>query len=136
VTRYRGGDIGWLDVGNFSYRWPKAVLGAGYGLDKGAMSGIIETDQGLFVVMKTDFRESAATSFEEARAGLRQEILTKKRRTVEEAFLQETAQLVKPEVMTSALAGIELPASPVKLAPSDEPLPPASPAVLSTSKPN
>ena len=35
VSRYRGGDIGWLDDGNFSYRWPKEVLAAGYALEKG-----------------------------------------------------------------------------------------------------
>ena len=26
ASRYRGGDIGWLDANRFEYRWPKAVL--------------------------------------------------------------------------------------------------------------
>jgi hypothetical protein len=35
VSRYRGGDIGWLDADRFTYHWPRTVLATGYALEKG-----------------------------------------------------------------------------------------------------
>ena len=123
VSRYRGGDIGWLDVGNFTYRWPKPVLEAGYALEKGKMSGVIETESGLYVIMKTDYRESAATPFKEASSGLRQTILAQKRKGIEEGFLKQTSSMVPSEIHPEALAAVDLPpatkpaASPDSIAP-------------------
>jgi peptidyl-prolyl cis-trans isomerase C len=111
VSRYRGGDIGWLDEGNVSYRWPKAVLEAGYSLEKGARSGVIETDTGLFAVMKTDSRDGATASFDEVKTSLRRELLTKKRSDIEAAFLKETQELTGAEIHTEVLATVTLPTS-------------------------
>jgi peptidyl-prolyl cis-trans isomerase C len=111
VSRYRGGDIGWLDAGNFSYRWPKPVLEAGFALELGKISGIIEAENGLYVIMKTDFRESAAAPLNEAASGLRQKLLAQKRKSLEEDFLQQTASLVKSEIHPEALAAVQLPAA-------------------------
>lgn len=135
LTRYRGGDIGWLDSGNLNYRWPKIVLETGYALEKGAMSGILETEGGLYLVMKTDTRESNAIPFEEARPGLRHEILGRKRRAVEEAFLAETARVVKSEIHAAALDSVNLPTQPAAGKPA-EVQPPASPVSVSTVNPH
>jgi peptidyl-prolyl cis-trans isomerase C len=110
VSRYRGGDIGWLDEGNLSYHWPKPVLEAGYALEKGATSGIVETDSGLYVIMKTDRRDGAATSYETAKSSLRRDLLAKKRTEIEQAFLKETRTLTGAEIRQEALANVSVPA--------------------------
>ncbi len=136
VSRYRGGDIGWLEVGSESARWPKEVVEVGCSLEKGKISGIIQAGNGLYVVMKTDFRVAGATSFEEARQGLRQSSMAKKRRQIEEDFIKQTAQLVKSEIDSTALAALDFPHStkPV-VPPNSNTSPPTIPGVpVSVSK--
>ena len=134
TSRMRGGDIGWLDLGNFSYQWPKQVLETGYALEKGKLSGIIETDKGLYVVMKTDARESAATPFNEAATGLRRDLVRKKHQQIEADFVQETTRLVKTEIDQPALAAIEIPSSPKPASlPTTETPPPTVPGVRVSS---
>lgn len=134
TSRYRGGDIGWLDAGNFSYRWPRPVLEAGYMLEKGKCSDIIETDFGLFVVMKTDAREGAAASFEEAQHSLRRELLAKKRAAIEAAFLSDNRTRTGAEIRTDVLAGVTLPVTPGRVSPVAESTPPALPGMNPTSR--
>ncbi|HWB07522.1 MAG TPA: peptidyl-prolyl cis-trans isomerase [Verrucomicrobiales bacterium] len=124
VSRYRGGDIGWLDEGNFSYHWPKPVLEAGYALEKGATSGIIESDGSFYAIMKTDRRDGASTSFESAKSAIRRDILAKKRLEIEQAFLKETRALTGAEIRQEALAGVSVPVRPP--APSTASNPPPS----------
>lgn len=135
VSRYRGGDLGWLDEGNFSYRWPRAVLEAGYTLEMGKCSGIIETDTGLFAVMKTDRREGATTSFEEAKPSLRHDLLARKRAEIEAGFLSENRSLTSAETHPEALAGIVMPAPPAPSVDDAPPALPGGPAALATPDP-
>ncbi len=129
VSRYRGGDLGWLDEGNFSYRWPKAVLEAGYTLPQGGVSGIIEADDGLYAVMKTDRRDGTTTSLEEAKPSLRRELLAKKRTEIEAAFLAENRRLTGAEVRTDVLATVTISAPPARSAPAAESSPPVLPGM-------
>ena len=129
VSRYRGGDIGWLDAGNFSYRWPKEVLEAGYSLEKGARSGVIETGSGLYAVMKTDSRDGSTVSFDDAKASLHRELLTKKRAEIEASFLRETRELTGAEIQRDVLATVTLPAVTAKPAPLAETAPPSLPGM-------
>jgi len=134
VSRYRGGDIGWLDEGNFSYRWPKEVLAAGYALEKGGCSGIIEAGGSLYVIMKTDARAGATTSFDEAKASLRRELLAQKRAAVESAFLAENRSQTGAEIRPDVLSTVTLPATPAAPAPVAETSPPALPGMNSSSR--
>ncbi len=130
VSRYRGGDIGWLDAGVFSYRWPKAVLEAGYALEKGATSGIIETDNGVFVVMKTDFRDGATSSFAEAKTALSRDLLAKKRADTEAAFLAANRTLSHAQIKADVLATVTIPTTPAKHVPTGAEPPPALPGMV------
>ena len=134
VSRYRGGDLGWLDAGNFSYRWPKEVLETGYALEKGKCSGIIEADGSLYAVMKTDARDGSTTSFAEAQSSLRREVLAKKRAAIESAFLAGNRSLTCAEIRTDVLATVTLPTTPARPAPVAESSPPALPGMNPTSR--
>lgn len=108
VSRYRGGDIGWLDHGSFEYRWPRKVLETGYALDKGEISDWIEADHGYYLVSRTDFRDAATLPFEQVKPSLRNKLMAAKRKEAEEAFRFKTAGMFPADIDTNALAAIDL----------------------------
>jgi parvulin-like peptidyl-prolyl isomerase len=108
ASRHRGGDLGWLDAGNFEYRWPQAVLTAGYALDVGQISPVIETPQGYYVVMKTDARSGSVTPLAEVAPALRQSLLVTRRQQVQEAFRAETVRAAQAKIDSAVLATVEI----------------------------
>jgi peptidyl-prolyl cis-trans isomerase C len=134
VSRYRGGDIGWLDEGVFSYHWPKEVLAAGYALEKGQRSDIIESAGNLYVVMKTDRRDGSTTPFAEAQNSLRRDLLAKKRAEIEAAFLAGNRSRTGAEVREEVLSTLNLPAVPARPGAVADNLPPALPGMNSSSR--
>jgi peptidyl-prolyl cis-trans isomerase C len=112
VSRYRGGDAGWLSPGQPGSRWPAEVLQAGHALAKEAVSEVLEVEGDFFLVMKTDVRPATTTSFEDALPAIRQQLLTAKREATEKAFLAETSRLARVETHPDALARVDLPSTP------------------------
>jgi parvulin-like peptidyl-prolyl isomerase len=108
ASRYRGGDIGWLDAGDFSYRWPRGVLETAYGSDKSQVSEVIETDNGFYLVMKTDSRDGAVTPLEQIKSALRQTLLAKKRREFEETERHNLIAQVHTTIDREALASVQI----------------------------
>jgi len=131
ASRYRGGDIGWLDAGTFPPRWPKPVLEAGYALAKGAVSEIIDTPAGFYLVMKTDARDATITPFEQAEPALRQALLLQKRRDLDAAFRAESRKLAGVTIHSSALRAADLPAE-ATMAQAGAARPPALPLMNRT----
>jgi parvulin-like peptidyl-prolyl isomerase len=135
VSRYRGGDIGWIAADVAQTRFPDTVIKAGRALDTGKRSGIIEADDGFYAIMKTDSRPEGLPRFEDVAETLRQELLREKRRTVEERFIAESLDLAKARVNPDAARGIELPVSPVSpRQPGHPPLFPDEPQAASAAK--
>jgi peptidyl-prolyl cis-trans isomerase C len=112
TSRYRGGDIGWLDTpsqtGSLPSRWPREVLEAGFALEQRRVSDLVETAGGFYLVMNTDFRQSAVTPLVELAPTIQQSLLVQKRREAEEAFRAKTIRLAGTTVNQAALAGLKL----------------------------
>ncbi len=108
TSRYRGGDLGWLDDGNYAYRWPRAVLETGYTLPKHELSEVIETEQGYYLVMKTDFRDGHTTPLAEVAAAIRQSLLVRGRQELNEAFRQESLRMAAARTDQAALKSVEM----------------------------
>lgn len=116
ASRYRGGDIGWLDAARLDSRWPRTVLEKGCALETGQVSDLIETDAGFYLVMKTDERASCTDPLSKVEASLRQSLLVQKRRDCKEAFRQESARLAGAQVNSQTLAAVEMPARVTRVA--------------------
>lgn len=127
ASRYRGGDIGWLDGSPVNGRLPKAVIDAGLKLEKGALSDVLETDAGYFLVMKTDARPGSVTPLEKVEASLRQAVLLKKRRELDESFRHEAIRLAGVTINSNQLKAVELPMAPRAVASNAEAGPPSFP---------
>lgn len=122
VTRHRGGDAGWLDEG-VDYRWPDAVVRAGFALAVGAVSEPIEVDGAVFLVKKSDERPSTMLAFEAVRERLRKEIHTEKLRTIEAAFAGQLRTGVTIETFPESLRELEIPIPDHRTIASEEPPP-------------
>lgn len=120
ASRYRGGDIGWVEAGAET-RLPAAVIEAGRALKKNAHSGIIDTEDGFYVIMKTDERPGGVRPLEEISERLRNSLLDEKRLAVEKRFIAEALKLSKAEMNPSAARKVVLPAVSRPASPSDEP---------------
>jgi hypothetical protein len=110
-SRYRGGDIGWIESDAKETRWPAAVLEAGRALEKGKRSGVLEGPDGYYAIMKTDSRPGGVRPLEEVSENIRQTLLREKRRVLEESFVNQAVQASQVEINAEAAARIQLPAS-------------------------
>ncbi len=99
------------------------MLEAGRALEKGKRSGVLESPDGFYVIMKTDSRPGGARALEEVSEGIRQQLLHDKKRAIEERFVDQALQLSKVEINADAAAKVNLPTTPTP-APSPELSPP------------
>ena len=128
VSRYRGGDLGWLERGRTGYRWPDAVTATGFALPPGQPSDVLATGDGFYVVMKTGEREPRVTPFEEAAVSLRRQLLRERQEAVEQAFKRNLLASAEVRIDAVQAARLELPAlksmQPPTLTPQGAPAPP------------
>jgi peptidyl-prolyl cis-trans isomerase C len=108
LSRYRGGDVGWIAVSKTTSRLPTEVLTTARTLKKGAMGKIAETDNGLYLVMKTDTRPSETTPLEQMHATLHKRLIADRRRAVEAKFIDMCMKQATPEIDSAALAEFTL----------------------------
>ena len=85
ATRYQGGDIGWLAVGEAN-RWPSEVTAAIFALETpGALSPLVETADGFYLVRLTAREESRLRPLASVRDALRSELLRAKHQALRAA---------------------------------------------------
>lgn len=125
MTRYKGGDIGWLNEGEPT-RWPTNVIAAGFALSSnGAVSEVVRAQDGLYVVRRVDSRPAEVTPFEQVQDAIRHRLLTEKRQQLERTFLSETRREQGVVINASALAA--LPAPPTQMVKQIDVQPPSLP---------
>jgi hypothetical protein len=110
ITRYRGGDLGWLNLGLGEHpRVPKEVLAAGAALAEGKVSTPIRAGDGVYVVMKVGERTSKQMTFQEAVPTLRRRLLREKQHAVEARFKAEVLGSVPVKVAEGEAGKLSLP---------------------------
>lgn len=109
ASRYRGGDLGWLDPARDDARWPAAVLKAGFALQTGEVSDVIAAGDGLYVVMKQDERAARVTPFEQVATTIRRRLLREKQEATERAFVDGILARAGVEVNRERAARLVVP---------------------------
>ena len=112
VTRYRGGDLGWLDTSRTDPRLPALVATTGAALAVGAVSDVLPADAGLYVVMKTDARPAQVTPFAEVVPSLRRRVMKQRQDEVAAAFKRGLLAGNRIEINCEAAARLTLPQAP------------------------
>lgn len=109
VSRYRGGDLGWVRLDQTAFRLPAAVLQAGAALAVGEVSEVQATEDAVFVVMKSDQRPERVVPFEEARISLRRDAIRARQEAVEASFRSNLLAQAGVEINQEKVAQLTLP---------------------------
>lgn len=118
-TRYRGGDLGWIERGRYPRRIEPSVIDAGFALQQpGEISDVIAGAKGLYVVKLLEKQAAAPVPLEKVAAGIRQQLLRDKRDQIQGDFQTTLRDGLRIEVHAERLDSI--PAS----TPAQEPIPP------------
>jgi parvulin-like peptidyl-prolyl isomerase len=120
-----GGDLGWPTT-PFVPEFEEAVSG----LDKGEMSGLVETQFGWHIIVVTDTREGKQQTQEEAKEQIEQVLRQQKRADAYQSFLDDLRAAAEIEIVAEELKAEQLPtvplpdeAAPEAPAPEEEPAP-------------
>ena len=108
TSRFKGGDIGWMQAGQERYRWPEPVVAAAFALDKGSLSEVIQAPDGFYLLKKIDSREPVVPALDgRFETTLRNALLREKRATTVETFEKEWAQDLPIKMHEEVLSHLE-----------------------------
>jgi peptidyl-prolyl cis-trans isomerase C len=105
ATRYRGGEIGWINAGKGVPGRPKEVETALAALTKpGEISPVVAAADGFYLVRLMEKRESGVIPFEKSEARIQQQLVQEKRSAVEREFLSLLQKDIPVVIDEKALA--------------------------------
>lgn len=106
-SRYRGGEIGWVERARFPGRIEGEVVEAGMALkEPGMLSDVIMTAKGCYVVKLLERREATALPYEQVAPALEAKLLAYKKQQVEARFQTSLREKVRVESYPEKLAGM------------------------------
>lgn len=110
TSRFKGGDVGWLRAGEPSYPWPQDVMEVAFKLGPvGAVSEVVESGDGFYLLKKLDFREASTRPLDDwMRASLEAAILKQKRESLESQLMHDWKKAVPVEIHEDVIARLEI----------------------------
>ena len=123
VTRYRGGELGWMTMQQMEARMDPALVVAVKGMGAaGEVAGPVAGADGLYVLKLMGRRAAQVRSFDEVRPQLEHEVATRARREREERWLRWCREGVEVRVVAERLARVEMPAAGTNGVPAPGPM--------------
>ena len=106
ATRYSGGDAGWLSRESGGKRWGSQVINVAFMLkNKGELSPVISSDEGLYILKLCDRRESSQMPFERVAAGLRRKMEEDRSKRVIAEYIAGLEKKISVKIDENLLAG-------------------------------
>jgi parvulin-like peptidyl-prolyl isomerase len=122
ATRYRGGDTGWLRVGDDAAPWPAAVVNAAAALSRpGDCAPLVETPMGFYVVRLLELKPGGVRAFEEVQDALAYQLQQRQRELRHQNLLEEMKRGMRIETHPEHLPRAPLTEQAVKSAPPPVP---------------
>ena len=110
ATRYKGGESGWLSQKQPSQRWGKEIVDQLFALEKpGAMTPVLETEDGLFIFRLMDRETAAAVPLERVEPNLRNRMIEERIEARLNALYESTAGSLKITIDEKALENVQPP---------------------------
>lgn len=110
ITRYRGGDIGWLSAGRPDSRFDRAVGDALFALAKpGDISEIIETARGFYVVKFLDLRPKTSKPLAAVQEAIRHKLMIRSNEVVTADWKKQVRMSFPVVIYTNALDRVQSP---------------------------
>ncbi|NVN90737.1 MAG: peptidyl-prolyl cis-trans isomerase [Desulfuromonadales bacterium] len=109
-SRYRGGDIGWLQVGTVDGRWDRAVADAITALKTpGQITPVITTADGFYIAKLTETKGATVKPFAMVKDGVRYQVVQDKKQKIEHEFIEQLKSRISVNVNRGLLETIDLP---------------------------
>ncbi len=90
ASRYRGGDIDWLQAGKIDKRWDAKVLEAAFALTAaGRVSPVISAEDGYYLVKLMETKAASIRPYAEVKDGVRYRVVQEKKKNAESEFIEE-----------------------------------------------
>lgn len=125
ATRYKGGDMGWINAGAKDLRWPAGVVDAAFALSSpGECSPVVTADDGYYLVKLLRKEDASRLPFEQVAANIRNRLERERRQRVLDDLYRGSLGAVPVRVDEARLAEVR-PAAAVT--PPVTPEPPAIP---------
>ena len=110
-SRYRGGDIGWIQAGAIDGRWDRKVSDAISSLKvPGGISPVIDTTDGYYIVKLMEAKAATTRPFSAVKDGVRHQVLQEKKRQVEHEFIEQLKNNIPVTVNSGLLQTVDPPA--------------------------
>ncbi len=104
-TRYRGGDLGWVERGRHPQRIEPAVIEAGFALaEAGAVSDVIRGEHGFYLVKLVERQGQSVSPLDRVAPAIRAGLLREKREQIETNFVAKIRESVPVKVHPERLA--------------------------------
>ncbi len=95
ASRYKGGDLGWIDEPSAVSPWHQRILEIASTLrEPGDVSPVSAGDQGLFVVRLLERQESTVKSLESVRSGIERRLRSQRRREIADRFRRQVVEKI------------------------------------------
>ena len=102
-SRYRGGDIGWLQSGKADGRIDKKVSDAIFALKtSGQVSQVITAPDGYYIVKLIETKAATVKAFAQVKDGVKYQVVQEKRRKIESDLIEQLKSQI-PVTVNSAL---------------------------------
>lgn len=124
ATRYRGGDTGWLKLGEPDLRWEPAVVSAIWSLDEpGAVSPVLTGERGMYVVRLAERQPAGRVPFEGVREAIAYQLGRQRQQDRQSNLIAGAKSRVQIEVHRELLDSVRAP----KVGVGEETVPPGLP---------
>ena len=119
ASRYRGGDVGWLQVGTVDDRWDKKVAEAISTLKTpGQISQVIVAADGYYIIKLIEVKAATVKPFAEVQDGVRYQVIQEKKQKIEAEFIDQLKKKIPVTVNSALLQTIVVPEKVKKAGPS------------------
>lgn len=109
-SRYRGGDMGWLQAGAVDGRWDRVVADAIAALKTpGQISPVITAADGYYIVKLMETKGATVKPFAAVKDGVRYQVVQDKKKKIEHEFIEQLKSRIPVSVNKGLLETIELP---------------------------
>lgn len=106
TSRFKGGDIGWMQSGALTYRWPDSVVQAAFALQTvGDLSPVIEAEDGFYLLMKLDSRDTQVRPLDASlRASIHRKLFNQERTSLTKSIQAEWGMDTPVQLNEAALS--------------------------------
>ena len=128
VSRYRGGDSGWMNTQAAKQKWEKAVINTIPALGSpGEISPVVQGEEGLYLVKLMEIKKSEPLPFKQVKGKIGYHLVQEQKQQIADAFFEEAKKNINVSIDYEAMGDIAPPARKQQVSQQDQKSVPAMP---------